>query len=144
MGNHGATLMPATDTALDTPGPLSLDGASVVTGTEITSGNNSAQTVNGGYGIAEFTLGCGTVTFREPANLTGDFFAISPTKLVVVATTQDDPNPVIVVVGNSFVETVLRRSAGRAELSSAPSRTMVGANDAPTCILDRAVPSVRV
>jgi hypothetical protein len=95
-------------------------------------------------GIANCTLGSGTVTFTEPANLTGHFFAISPTKLVVVATPQGDPYPVTVVVGNSFVETVLRRSAGRAELSSAPSRTTVGANDAPTCILDRAVLSVRV
>jgi hypothetical protein len=95
--------MPATDTVLDVSGSLSLDGVSVVTGTEDVStiaGNNSAQTLKGSYGMTDSTLGSGTVTFTEPANLTGDFFEISPTKLVVVTTTHGDPNPVIIVVGN--------------------------------------------
>ena len=92
-----------TITVLDVSGSLSLDGVSVVTGTEdvrTIAGNNSAQTMKGSYGITDSMLGSGTVAFTEPANLTGDFFAISPTKLVVVTTTQGDPNPVIIVVRN--------------------------------------------
>lgn len=97
------TLAPAVDTAPDLSGSLSLDGVSAISGTEdvsSTSGNNSAQAVKGTYSITNSGQGSGTIALSNPLNLTGNFLAVSPAKLLIVTTTQGDSNPVLIVVGD--------------------------------------------
>jgi hypothetical protein len=97
------TLTPATDSVPEFSGALSLDGASKVSGKEdqsASSGNSLGQAVMGTYAFTDSGLGSGNLTLTLPASLTGDFFAVSPSKLVAVTTTQGDSNPVIIVIGN--------------------------------------------
>lgn len=96
------TLTPSIDTVLDASGSVSLDGVSVIGGTEdvsTTSGNNSAQALKGTYSITSSSLGSGAITLTQPTAVTANFFAVSPTKVLVVTTTQGDSNPVVMVLG---------------------------------------------
>ncbi|HJT69638.1 MAG TPA: hypothetical protein VJ731_05535 [Terriglobales bacterium] len=99
------TLRPAVGAVLDVSGTVSLDGLSTVSGTEdesasSSSGNNSAQSIKGTYSITNSSLGSGTITLTEPLNITGNFLAVSATKLLVVTTTQGDSGPVVISIGN--------------------------------------------
>jgi hypothetical protein len=99
----GGTLAPTTDAVPDLSGSLALDGVSAISGTEdvsATSGNAPAQPVAGSYSITNSTQGSGTITFSTPTTVTGNFLAVSPTKLLIVTTTQGDSVPVLVVIGN--------------------------------------------
>ncbi|HEX5424063.1 MAG TPA: putative Ig domain-containing protein [Candidatus Acidoferrales bacterium] len=99
----GGTLSPSVDTVLDLSGSLSLDGVSAISGTEddsTSSGSNSAQAVQGTYSITNSGSGSGTVVLTKPSDITGNFLAVSPTKVFVVTTTQGDSNPVVIVLGN--------------------------------------------
>ncbi|MGH9688031.1 MAG: hypothetical protein ACRD5K_13165 [Candidatus Acidiferrales bacterium] len=97
------TLTPTVDAVPDLSGSLSLDGVSAISGTEdvsSTSSNISAQAAKGTFMITNSGQGSGTIVLSTPLNLTGNFLAVSTTKLLIVTTTQGDSNPVLIVVGN--------------------------------------------
>lgn len=97
------TTAPATSAARDLSGEITLDGTSTVSGTQdqsTASTNAAAQSVAGTYTITSGTAGSGTVTLSAPASLSGSFFIISPTQLVMVTTTAGDVNPVVLFLGH--------------------------------------------
>jgi hypothetical protein len=64
--------------------------------------NTSAESVAGTYVLSSTgaTDGSGTVTLTSPAAFTGAFYIVSPTKMVMITTTNGDANPVLVIVGH--------------------------------------------
>jgi hypothetical protein len=88
----------------DLSGFLSFDGVSVVGGTQdqsTTSGNNSA-TETGTYVLnpTGSTDGSGTMTLSTPTGFTGYFFIVSPANVVMITTTPQDTNPVLIIIGH--------------------------------------------
>ena len=98
---------PSTNAEPDFSGVTTLDGVSVVGGTQDTSttlANTAGQTVTGTYALSGTgsTDGSGTFTLTAPAAFTGDFFIVSPTKIVMISTTvatPPDTNPVLIFLG---------------------------------------------
>jgi hypothetical protein len=68
--------------------------------TSTSSANTSGQAITGTFAGFVGATGAGNVGLTAPATFTGSFFAVSPTKIVMVSTTLTDPNPVIVVLGD--------------------------------------------
>ncbi|MGA8014281.1 MAG: hypothetical protein WB949_17750 [Candidatus Acidiferrales bacterium] len=98
---------PATTATTDFSGVTTLDGVSVVGGTQDTStalANTPNQAVTGSYALSATgsTDGSGTFTLSAPAAFTGDFFIVSPTKILMISTTvatPPDTNPVLIFLG---------------------------------------------
>ncbi len=98
------TSAPAVSADPDISGFLTLSNTSGVTGTQdvsTTSANTSAQTVTGSYVFTATgsTDGSGVMTYTSPV-FTGDFFIVSPTKIVMITTTTGNANPVLLIIGH--------------------------------------------
>ena len=98
------TSAPAVSADHDLSGFLSFDGISAVGGTQdqsTTSGNTTAAET-GTYVLSPTgnTDGSGTMTLSTPAGFTGFFFIVSPTNVVMVTTTPQDTNPVLIIIGH--------------------------------------------
>jgi hypothetical protein len=95
---------PDTTATPDFSGVTTLDGVSVVSGTQDTSttlANTAGQTVTGTYALSATGSadGSGTFTLSAPATFTGDFYIVSPLKIVMISTTVATPadtNPVLI------------------------------------------------
>ena len=99
------TSAPPTSAVQDFSGVIALDGTSAVAGTEdqsTSSGNIAGESVAGTYSGIDPILGSGIFTLSSPATFTGSFFIVSPTKIVLITTTQSplDAKPVLIVLGN--------------------------------------------
>lgn len=103
------TSFPATGSVPNFSGAIALDGISAISGTQdesVLSGTTTTpgtSIVVGTYAIKPVsgaTTGGGTVTLTAPAATTGDFFIVSPTKIVLITTTTSDSNPVLIFLGN--------------------------------------------
>jgi hypothetical protein len=95
---------PAASADNDLSGFLTLSNTFGVTGTQdvsTTTGNISGQTVAGTYALTNTgaTDGSGTMTFTAPV-FTGDFFIVTPSKIVMITTTPGDENPVLIIIGH--------------------------------------------
>jgi Putative Ig domain len=98
------TSAPAVSADRDLSGFLSFDGVSVVGGTQdqsTTSGNTSVSET-GTYVLNPTggTDGSGTMTLSTPTGFTGYFFIVSPTNVVMITTTPQDTNPVLIIIGH--------------------------------------------
>lgn len=96
------TLTPSTTGAPEYDGIVTLDGVKNVGGTQDTNtktGSSFGQTIVGTYTNINSSTGFGNYAQTGPSNLTGVFFIVSPTKLVVLTTTANDLNPVVFVIG---------------------------------------------
>jgi hypothetical protein len=98
------TSAPAASGDIDLSGFLTLSDTFGVTGTQDVSTattNTSAQTVTGTYALTNTgaTDGSGTMTFTSPV-FTGDFFIVTPSKIVMITTTAGDVNPVLIIIGH--------------------------------------------
>jgi Putative Ig domain len=98
------TSAPAVSADRDLSGFLSFDGISAVAGTQdqsTTAGNTSA-TETGTYVLNPTgnTDGSGTMTLSTPTGFTGYFFIVSPTNVVMITTTPQDTNPVLIIIGH--------------------------------------------
>jgi hypothetical protein len=99
------TSQPTTNAVQDFSGVITLDGTSVVSGTEdqsTSSGNILAENVSGSYSNIDPIVGSGTFTLTSPATFTGAFLIVSPTKIIMITTTSSplDVDPVLIVLGN--------------------------------------------
>jgi Putative Ig domain len=94
------TLAPSISAVPDVSGVLTFDGVSVLSGMEDTLAA-SALSVTGTYKLTSTgsTDGSGTVTLTSPAAFTGAFYIVSPTKIVMVSTTNGDTHPILIVIG---------------------------------------------
>ena len=98
------TSAPAVSADRDLSGFLSFDGISAVGGTQdqsTTSGSTSAA-VTGTYLLNPTgnSDGSGTMTLSTPTGFTGYFFIVSPTNVVMITTTPQDTNPVLIIIGH--------------------------------------------
>jgi len=100
------TSFPSSSGAPDFSGTVTLANTTTTSGTvagtqdtSTSSANTSAQAVTGTYSGFVAATGAGNLTLTAPAAFTGSFFAVSPTKIVMVSTTAADTNPVIVILG---------------------------------------------
>ena len=89
----------------DLSGFLTFDGVSAVTGTQdesTSSANTPSEAVTGTYALSATggTDGSGTVTLTAPAKFSGAFFILSPTQMVMITTTANDTNPVLLIIGH--------------------------------------------
>lgn len=99
---------PDTNATPDFSGVTTLDGVSIVSGTQDTSttlANTAGQTVTGTYALSATGSadGSGTFTLSAPATFTGDFYIVSPLKIVMISTTVSSPadtNPVLIFLEN--------------------------------------------
>lgn len=101
------TAAPTTSTVRDFSGAVTLANTTTTAGTidgtqdtSTSSANTAGQTVTGTYSITNQTTGAGTVTLTAPAAFSGQFFIVSPTKLVMISTTSGDANPVLIILGH--------------------------------------------
>jgi hypothetical protein len=99
------TSAPAVSADRDLSGFLTFDGVSAVSGTQdesTSSANTAAEAVTGTYALSATggTDGSGTVTLTAPAKFTGAFFILSPTQMVMITTTANDTNPVLIIIGH--------------------------------------------
>jgi putative Ig domain-containing protein len=99
------TSAPAVSTDRDLSGFLTFDGVSAVTGTQdesTPSANTPSEAVTGTYALSATggTDGSGTVTLSAPAKFSGAFFILSPTQMVMITTTANDTNPVLLIIGH--------------------------------------------
>ena len=97
-----ATLTPSTSGAPEYAGIVTLDGVKNVGGTQDTNtktGSSFGQTIVGTYTNINSSTGYGNYAQTGPSNLSAVFFIVSPTKLVVLTTTANDLNPVVLVIG---------------------------------------------
>jgi Putative Ig domain len=99
------TSAPAVSADRDLSGFLTFDGVSAVSGTQdesTSSANTAAEAVIGTYVLSATggTDGSGTVTLTAPAKFTGAFFILSPTQMVMITTTANDTNPVLIIIGH--------------------------------------------
>jgi hypothetical protein len=98
------TSAPAVSADRDLSGFLSFDGISAVGGTQdqsTTSGNTSvAETGTYVLNSTGTTDGSGTMTLSTPTGFTGYFFIVSPTSVVMITTTPQDTNPVLILIGH--------------------------------------------
>lgn len=103
------TSFPATSSVPNFSGAIALDGIKTISGTQdesVLSGTTTTpgtSNVAGTYAINPVTgatIGGGTVTLTAPSAITGDFFIVSPTKIVLITTTAGDSSPVLIFLGN--------------------------------------------
>jgi large repetitive protein len=99
------TSAPAVSADRDLSGFLTFDGVSAVSGTQdesTSSATTAAEAVTGTYALSPTggTDGSGTVTLSAPAKFTGAFFILSPTQMVMITTTANDTNPVLIIIGH--------------------------------------------
>ena len=98
------TSAPAASADDDLSGFLTLSDTFGVIGTQdvsTTTTNITGQTVTGTYALTNTgaTDGSGTMTFTAPV-FTGDFFIVTPSKIVMITTTAGDENPVLIIIGH--------------------------------------------
>ncbi len=96
---------PTVNTDRDISGFVTLDGTSVVSGTQDEStaaGNTSAQNMAGSYALTTggAASGGGKLTLTAPSPSTAAFFIVSPTEAVMLTTTSGDTQPVVVILGH--------------------------------------------
>ncbi len=98
------TSAPATAAVSDASGTLTLANTSATAGTIIgtedisaSGGNVPGQAINETYSGLSSTTGGGAVV---PTTFSGQFYVVSPTKIIVMSTTAGDANPVIINLGN--------------------------------------------
>lgn len=98
------TSAPAVSADRNLSGFFSFDGISAVGGTQdqSTTSGNSSPTVTGTYVLNPTgnTDGSGTMTLSTPTGFTGYFFIVSPTNAVMITTTPQDTNPVLIIIGH--------------------------------------------
>jgi hypothetical protein len=102
------TSAPAVSADRDFSGFLTFNGSvtpATIVGVQdesTSAANTAAQAVAGTYVLSSTgaTDGSGTVTLTSPAALTGAFYIVSPTKMVMITTTTGDANPVLVIIGH--------------------------------------------
>jgi hypothetical protein len=105
------TAAPDTAATTDFSGVETLTSTSATTGTiaatqdtSTSAVNTSAEAVTGTVTLSATgqTDGSGTFTLTLPAPpvVTGQFYIVSPTKLVLISTTAGDQNPVLIFLGN--------------------------------------------
>jgi hypothetical protein len=101
---------PAISASRNLSGVFAVDGTSLVAGIQdesTTIGNTPAESVSGTYALTATgaTNGGGTVTLTAPSAQSAVFFIVSPTKAVMLTTTNvgtanPDTQPVIIILGN--------------------------------------------
>ena len=98
---------PATAPVSDLSGTVTLANTSTTAGTingmEVVSastGNSLPQAVTGTYSNLSSTTGSGIVGLTAPSTFSGQFLVVSPTKIVVLTTTNGDTDPVLIFLGN--------------------------------------------
>jgi hypothetical protein len=95
------TSAPAVSSDPDISGFLTLSDTAGVTGTQdvSTATGNPTQNVMGTYALTStgLTDGSGVMTLTSPV-FTGDFFIITPSKIVMITTTPGDVNPVLIFI----------------------------------------------
>jgi len=100
------TSAPATSPVSDISGSVTLPSTSATAGNvageqdKSASGGNTTAAVAGTYSNLSSTTGSGTIALTAPATFSGQFFVISPTKIVVLTTTTGDTNPTLIFLGN--------------------------------------------
>jgi hypothetical protein len=97
------TLMPTTSAEPNYSGAITLANSTTtsgtIAGTEDLS-NLLNQPITGTFSSFNTTTGAGIVTLTAPANFTGGFLAVSPTKIDMISATTGDVNPVVIVIGD--------------------------------------------
>jgi len=98
---------PATSAVNDLSGAITLANTSATAGTisgaqdlSTSSGNTADQTVTGTYASLVAATGGGVVTLTAPTAFTGQFLAVSSSKIVILTTTVGDTEPVLIYLGN--------------------------------------------
>jgi hypothetical protein len=101
------TSYPATPAVPDLSGTVTLANTSATAGTingtedlSTSSGNTADQTVTGTYASLVSATGSGLVTLTAPSAFSGQFLAVSSTKLVILTTTAGDAEPTLLYLGN--------------------------------------------
>jgi hypothetical protein len=101
------TSYPATSAVPDLVGALTLANTSSTAGTisgiqdsSTSSSNTANQTVTGTYSSLVSTTGGGQLTLTAPTAFTGQFLVVSQSKIVILSTTADDSEPVLIYLGN--------------------------------------------
>jgi len=100
------TATPATNATSNFSGFLTLKGSvtpAMVTGTQDVStaaANTLAETLTGTYSVFDTTNGTGALALTAPATFSGVFVILSPTQFVMVSTTANDANPVLIIAGH--------------------------------------------
>jgi hypothetical protein len=103
------TSPPASNAITDFSGVTTLASTGTTTGTVVGTqdtstsvANTAGQAVTGTFalGATGQTDGGGTFTLTAPAAFTGQFFIVSPTKLVLITTTAADTHPVLIFLGD--------------------------------------------
>jgi hypothetical protein len=102
------TSAPAVSADRNFSGYLTFDGSvspATIVGVQDEStaaANTAAEAVAGTYVLSNTgaTDGSGTVTLTSPAPISGAFYIVSPTKMVMITTTTADTNPVLVIIGH--------------------------------------------
>jgi hypothetical protein len=62
--------------------------------------NTAAQVVEGTYTVISSAGGTGTLTLTQPAALTASYLVVSPTEVLMITTTTNDKNPVVLIFKN--------------------------------------------
>jgi len=101
------TSSPSTSAVTDISGTLTLANTSTTAGSingnqdQSSSGGNSAgQTVTGTYSGLNSSTGAGNAALTLPTTFSGQFYVVSPTKIVMLSTTSGDADPVLLFLGN--------------------------------------------
>ncbi|HKV03672.1 MAG TPA: putative Ig domain-containing protein [Candidatus Acidoferrales bacterium] len=101
------TAAPDTSATTDLSGVMVLDGVSAAAGTQDRStsvANTAGELTTGNYVLTASgtTDGSGTLNLTQtppPPHFNGEFFIVSPTKLVMITTTPGDATPVLIFLG---------------------------------------------
>lgn len=101
------TSPPATTSVEDLSGTVTFASTSAssgtITGTVDLSGpggNMPATAITGTYTGPDPTAGGGLLTLTLLTPVTGDFLIVSPTKILIMSTTPEDVNPILISLGN--------------------------------------------
>ena len=101
------TSYPATSAVPDLSGTLTLADTSATAGTingtqdqSTSSGNTAGQSVTGTYANLVSATGSGAVTLTAPTSFSGQFLAVSSTKIILLTTTPGDAQPTLIYWGN--------------------------------------------
>jgi hypothetical protein len=101
------TSYPTTSAVNNLSGAVTLANTSATAGTiagaqdlSTSSANTADQTVTGSYASLVSATGSGLVTLTAPTAFSGQFLAVSSSKIVLLTTTAGDAEPVLLYLGN--------------------------------------------
>ncbi|MFZ0619978.1 MAG: putative Ig domain-containing protein [Candidatus Acidiferrales bacterium] len=98
------TIIPAGIASPNYSGNVTLNSTTGAVGgtqdTSLSTTNTPNQSIVGTYSNINSTSGYGNYSLTSPSPLSGVFYIVSPTKMVILTTTSQDTNPVVIVLGN--------------------------------------------